>query len=372
MGRVKITFAIELLVVGALSLLLILPACRKEGVPLDRNRAPETYLTSSPTETTATDYRVHMYWYGKDEDGVVQKYIWYVSDTLLTLDPEENPAAEGLDWNPEERIVDYLRGRFTTKTDTVIVFKGYNERTTAQVNHQSFHVAAIDDGGKMDGSPARLQFMARVRGIPTVRFWTNLGTGDKPYVPGTRDTISMFVPFIISFNAATVNNIITGYQWIYNDMTFPQDSLGNPLWLVPSSQSQVISDTLQQPGEIMLPSGVFSFKVRARDEAGAISRADLVSGQGVCQVIVNHDPDTRAHSACQVFFKPQSSGVLESLTVNLTDAIPDTLPDSSLVRFFYWGWDDPKDRAHLQYNNPTKPIRFQFAYQRWSISEEDR
>jgi len=95
MGRVKIRLAIEIIISGALVFfMVVLPACRKEEVPLDRNKEPETFLTNSPTETTATEYRVHMYWHGEDEDGAVVRYIWYISDTLMTLDPEGNPDAE--------------------------------------------------------------------------------------------------------------------------------------------------------------------------------------------------------------------------------------------------------------------------------------
>ena len=359
----------ELALAGALALTMILPACRKEGTPIDRNKSPETFLTSSPMETTASEYRVHMYWHGKDDDGVVQRYMWYISDTLVTLDPERNPDAEELDWNPDERIADYLRGRFTTKTDTVIVFQGYDEKRGAQVNRQAFHIVSIDDGGRIDPSPARLQFLARVKGIPAVRFWTNLGSGDVLYNSQAIDTISMFVPFNIKFSATTVNNVITGYRWSYGGCVFPDyNNDGNPDWLIPASQSEVIDILLLNSGNAVIPSGEFNFKAIARDEAGALSKSDIITGEGVCKVIVNHDPDTRMDAACQVFFAPQSSGVLESLTVNFLDDIPDTLPDSSLVRMFYWGWDDPKDRANLQFN-PPRPIRFQFAFNRWAIDE---
>jgi hypothetical protein len=66
-------------------------------------------------------------------------------------------------------------------------------------------------------------------------------------------------------------------------------------------------------------------------------------------------------------FTPQD-GVPQEMEVNFLDGIPDTLPDSSLVRMVYWGWDDPKDRQNLQYDPPV-PIRFQFQYNRWSIDE---
>lgn len=377
MGRVKIRFAIELIAAGALALVMILPSCRKEEPPLDRNRAPETSLTSAPAETTATDYRVHMYWRGMDSDGVVVRYMWYISDTLVTLDPEGNPDAEGLDWNPASRIADYLQGSFTSRTDTIITFTGYDESRGATINRQSFHIVAIDDAGELDPTPARLQFLARVRGIPIVQFWTNVGSGDVPYDPNALDTISMFVPFSIKFRGETVNNIITGYRWSYGTNVFPDyNGDGTPDWLIPGDQSEIVSIGLPDTLEVLpdgtavldvIPSGIFNFKAIARDEAGALSRTDLASGVGVCRVVVNHDPDTKMDERCVVSFTPQD-GVPRQMDVNFLDGIPDTLPDSSLVRMVYWGWDDPKDRTNLQFDPPV-PIRFQFQYNRWSIDE---
>jgi len=368
MGRVKIRYAIELIVAGALALVMVLPACRKEEPPLDRNKAPETSLTSAPAETTATDYRVHMYWRGADNDGVVTRYMWYLSDTLVTLDPENNPDAEGLDWNPDARIADYVKGRFTTRTDTVITFTGFDATRGSQINRQAFHIVAIDDGGAIDPTPARLQFLARVKGIPVVHFWTNVGSGDVPYDPLALDTISMFVPFTIKFRGQTVNNVITGYRWSYGSAVFPDyNGDGTPDWLIPADQSEIVSVELRNSGSEVIPSGIFNFKAIARDEAGALSRTDLATGVGVCRVVVNHDPDTKLDPQCVLSFTPQN-GVPQQMDVNFLDGIPDTLPDSSLVRMVYWGWDHPLDRANLQWDPPL-PIRFQFQYNRWSIDE---
>jgi hypothetical protein len=367
MGRIKACVAVEAALAAALVLLMLLPACRREQEPLDRNKAPNTYLTSAPTETTATDYRVHMFWHGTDDDGTVERYIWYISDTLLTLDPDRNPDAEQRDWNPAARIADYLRGRFTTQTDTVMIFKGFDDRKLAQINRQAFHIAAIDDGGRIDPSPARIQFLARVRGVPTVKFWLNFGAGDKAYTPSALDTISMFAPFTIKFIATTVNNVITGYRWSYGGKVYPDyNNDGNPEWLIPERQDQVISVELPNTGADVLPSGAFNFKVIARDEAGALSKSDIITGEGVCRVVINHDPDTEIlYGDC--FYTPQS-GVPESLTVYFDGAVRDTLPYDSRLRMRYRGWDDAKD--DLEFTNPPLPIRFQFQYNRWAYNEE--
>lgn len=367
MGRIKGYVALEAALAAALAVLVLLPACRREKEPLDRNKAPNTFLTSAPTETTATDYRVHMFWYGTDDDGTVERYIWYISDTLLTLDPERNPQTDLRDWNPAARISDYLRGRFTTKTDTVIIFKGFDDKKLAQVNRQAFHIAAVDDGGRIDPTPARLQFFARVRGIPRVRFWLDFGSGDIPYTPAALETISTFAPFTIKFIGTTVNNAITGYRWSYGGKVYPDyNNDGTPEWHIPERQDEVVSVSLPNRGAEVLPSGTFNFRVIVRDEAGALSRSDIITGEGVCRVVVNHDPDTEIlYGDC--FYTPQSTGVPESLTVYFNGGVPDTLPYNSLLRMRYRGWDDPRDE--LEFTNPPRPIRFQFQYNRWSTDE---
>ena len=373
MGRKKAMFAMECLVIAGLIVLTLLPACRKEAVPIDRNRAPETFITSSPTETIEADYRVHMYWHGVDEDGTVVRYIWYVSDTVTTLDPVHNPNAALLDWNPSERIADYLKGHFTSKTDTVILFHGYDDKTGALVNRQAFHVAAIDDGGKIDPIPARLQFKARVRGIPQVRFWINISgrkfpngepdTTDVPYNPRVLDTISMFKPFKVKFTATTINNVITGYRWSYGGVLYPDfNGDGNPDWLVPVDPLQKVSVVIGNRGAGAQPSGTFNLKVIARDEAGALSRSDIITGEGVARVVINHDPDTRILRGT-VFYTPQSTGIPESLTTDFSGGLLDTLPYRSQLRFEYAGWDDKRDSLQFQ---PPLPIRFQFSYRRLS------
>ena len=118
---------------SVLVLLVMLPACRQEQDPLDRNRAPETVLTVAPPETINAEYRVHMYWNGEDKDGIVTRFMWYRSDTLRTLRPDLEPELDLLDWNPEARKDDYESGTFTTANDTVIVFTGFDVTTGAML-----------------------------------------------------------------------------------------------------------------------------------------------------------------------------------------------------------------------------------------------
>jgi hypothetical protein len=353
-----------LFVLAALALVVLVPACREEPAPLDRNRAPETFLTVAPPETTNAEYRVHLYWHGEDRDGIVQRFMWYRSDTLRTLRPDLEPELDLLDWNPEARKDDYIRGRFTTANDTVIVFTGFDVTTGAMLNRQAFHIVAIDDGGRMDATPARIQFFAQVNCIPQVEFWfTSETIPRKTFVPGDLDTISMFEPFCVEFIGQTCNNIITGYQWIYGGKVRPDyNNDGVPDWYIPAtSPPETVEVCLPNRGVDALPEGDFYLRVIARDEAGALSRADLTTGEGVCQVVINHDPDTEILFGENFF--TDGAGLQHDETINFDDGFADTLPYNSRLRMHYVGWDDSRDS--LEYTNPPLPMRFQFKYERW-------
>lgn len=343
--------------------IIVLPACREEREPLDRNRAPQTYLTVAPPETTEADYRVHLYWYGEDHDGVVTRYMWFRSDTLRTLRPDLEPEMELLDWNPEARASDYVRGRFTTATDTVIIFTGYDDETAALLNRQAFHIVAIDDVGRMDPTPARVQFNAKVDCVPVTKFWTSEAGGAwKPFVIGQLDTLSMFTDICIKFIATTCNNYITGYRWIYGGETYPDiNNDGIPDWYIPElAPPETVTVCIENDISEFTPSGDFYFKVIARDEAGALSRSNTITGEGVCQVVINFDPDTRITHGVNFFTKQDGDTAIR--TIDFKDEFPDTVPYNSRLRMHYVGRDDSRDI--LQYTDPPIPIRFQYMFGR--------
>ena len=366
MTRRKSTILIEFFLIGILALLMLLSACRREAPTLDRNRDPQTYITSSPPETTDAEYRVHLYWHGTDRDGVVERYIWHISDTVMTLDPIGEPDIELLDWNPRARIADYLTGKITSKTDSIFIFQGFDNRTGAIVNKQAFHIASIDDGGKLDPSPARLQFLGRVNGVPTVEFWLIFyrDNGDSiviPYDPCCIDTVPMFTPFAIKFTATTPNRNMAGYRWSYQGQLYPTDTLGVPYWEV--EEDPVWVPLKNRLNEDALPDGAFYLMVTARDEAGALSRSNIVTGEGFCSVILNHDPLTWIMRG-EYFYTPQSTGQPTSDTVNFHDDKPDTLPYNARLRMNYAGEDDWRDIPSLETKNPPDPLKFQFQFAR--------
>ncbi|MCK4537227.1 MAG: hypothetical protein KAV42_00380 [Candidatus Krumholzibacteria bacterium] len=357
--------SIGILLLFAMTLLILLPACRDEREPLDRNRAPETFLTIAPPETTETDYKVHLYWHGEDKDGIVTRYMWFHSDTIRTLRPDLDQDVEFLDWNPEVRASDYVRGHFTHATDTVFIFEGYDNTTGALLNRQSFHLVAIDDMGKMDPTPSRIQFFAKVDCLPETFFWTSKdGNSWKPYVAGELDTMSMFTDVFIRFTGTTCNSMITGYQWIHSGKTYPDENNdGIPEWRIPPPDTMTVA--LENDPDSYLPSGDFYFKVIARDEAGARSRSDILTGEGVCQIVINYDPDTRVTYGDNYFTKQNGDTAIR--TVDFNEGEIDTLPYKSRLKLHYLGWDD--DRDILEFSDPPVPMRFQTMYGRIGVAQ---
>lgn len=108
-----------------------LPGCgiiEPENVQEVANKAPETVITSGPVEQSTASYFVRIAWKGEDSDGLVKSYQYAVDDPNL--------------W------------RSTVKTDSTFYF----EADTAAVH--TIWVAAVDDQGAVDPTPASLSFTA--------------------------------------------------------------------------------------------------------------------------------------------------------------------------------------------------------------------
>jgi hypothetical protein len=146
--------------------------CRSPLTPnIDRNQAPETWITAAPFDTiTIKDdqghpigfpfpgtipVRFHMYWAGADKDGAVSGFYWAVVETLPR--PVFGPFPPSL---PGPKPQDY---HFTTKTDSFFVFDVAEDIPDRQ---HAFYIYAVDNLGKPDPTPARFIFNAQDRFPP--------------------------------------------------------------------------------------------------------------------------------------------------------------------------------------------------------------
>lgn len=334
-------------------LLIVFGSCRRNQPSLvDRNQPPDTELWYAPPDSSEYTYLVHLYWRGVDLDGTAVRFIWAIRDTVV--------LGERF-WNPAERLSDFREGTITTKTDSVFAFTAYDERSGAKVNRQAFHIAAIDDRGFIDPFPATVEFIATIDEYPRMHFATHINGKTKAYVPSEipQDTVGMFKPFSISYHGTTKNGRIRAYQY------FPLSTVieipGSHVW------NYDLSDTMlyfENTGRYALPASrknqPFQFAAKCLDDAEAQSRISATTGRnGVAQLIVNFDPDTRIHEVRNQY---TVDDVEYSRPIDFTDGIPDTVPYKSWVTLFYSGWDDPRDSVVCNRLNPDKCIDYQVRF----------
>jgi len=284
--RIRAAFATSLIILG-LSI-----GCRNALSPnVDRNRAPETWITAAPLDTITVHlpngvdpprpgtvpYRYHLYWAGSDYDGAVVGYYWAVVETL-PLPIEGAPDVPPL---PGPKASDY---RFTPRTDSIFTFNVSEFRPDRQ---HAFFIYAVDDKGRGDPTPARLFFNSLDRFPPQVVFDQSDATGKlyrvnshtaSPYAgvdavtrtypitdtndrnnPIPRDTIpsNARVDFAWHTRPRVVDGEAVAYKY----------KLDEPQFITVDSSAHAVSYNTGIGGDILTP-GTKVFTLRALDAAG--------------------------------------------------------------------------------------------------------
>ncbi len=103
--------------------------------PLD----PNTELTFAPVENDTVSFRIHFYWSGYDNDGEVVAFRWAV-------DPDSTTEKSPQTW-----------ARTTAKDTTLLFFVD----PVREVRRHAFLVAAEDNSGRVDPTPAKRFFSAK-------------------------------------------------------------------------------------------------------------------------------------------------------------------------------------------------------------------
>jgi len=197
-SRRHTTVSVFLLLLAA-SLLFGCRAFQPEVVIV--NKPPETYIVGCPAETSGAYFHFHIYWYGSDKDGDVERFVWALTDTSIqdieTADDEEDDR-----FNPAVNINTLNIGNYTTRTDTVFNFE-LNQGSAAN-HHMTLHMVAVDDRGDFDRTPARLHFYSNALGQPVVRFSQVLPDGSKTSF-ASEDTIPFGSPLELVWDGSTPN-----------------------------------------------------------------------------------------------------------------------------------------------------------------------
>jgi len=348
----------------SLCLVIAFGACRRNTPSLvDTNEAPDTDLWYAPPDSTDYEYLVHLYWRGKDNDGKVVKYIWTIRDSLVF---------DETTWSPADRLRDLREGRFTAQTDSVFSFTAFKNVGGVGVkkNRQAFLIAAVDDNGVIDPSPAGVEFIAVIDEVPLMFFHTTMARLEPPetrrYVHHLipQDTVGMFKPFDITYHGSTNNGRLTDYLWFPLSQTikFP----GANKWTTDFTDT---TRSFANSGAFALPPKIFRLGAKVRDSAGAESAIDASSFQrGVAQVVVNFDPDTRINRITNTY-NDGTGPVTKDVDFDDPFAVPDTVPFRSWIKLYYQGWDDKRDkpfRCPPSDQGFDSCIKFQISYERRS------
>jgi len=323
----------------------LLGGCREQTtVPIDRNRAPETFVTSAPGDSQTSFYRVAMHWSGTDHDGVVVAFEVAVTESL--------PDEEEIQW------------RRTRRSDSLMTFRV--EETREVLGHR-FYVRAIDNESKRDPTPAWIFFGARNNVPPQIHFYRALAFGPD----GETDTLT-------STNAEfPTDTIPTGwgvtFAWNGTDADVALDPDGNVVQvgsvasyshrLLPV-ESEFLGGTLADTASsypasffFALPKGnVYAFNVKAIDDGG-------LSGSGAVtrSFVWNRDPESRIQRCVRpgetdsvVCFESLGSAYYSGDTLALPISASDPYPDA---RFSARAYDpDPVDGDHSVATLEWRPV----------------
>ena len=267
----------KLVVILCLIGVAVVASCIKEDlVRPDRNRPPETILTVGPDMGDRVFHKYLVRWSGLDRDGVVVAYkVAAVSETELyggRTDPEEIEAyLFDLPWH------------VTDATESLFVFRADMPNS----RNYSLYVAAIDNEGKEDPTPAATSFLAVDYGLPEITI--NISSSVDSILPDQPTEVYTLPAYNLGNPDEPI--VITveweGYDpdgeiiaWKYRidsspEQTVPADSHYVQLLYDPSDPAQ---------SDVWL--GLHEFRLVAIDDANARSE------EKVARFAINFDPET--------------------------------------------------------------------------------
>jgi len=171
------------------------------------NKAPETYIIGAPAEDAGGYYHFRVYWYGRDEDGRVERFVWALTDTTIQ-DPDTTDDEEDQRFNPALNASTLAIPHWTTRTDSVFNFT-IGEGTNISTN-KTLHMVAVDDRGDYDRTPARLRFFTNTLGSPELRFYRVHGGDTISVATGQVDTVGYGKPYQVLWRGRSPN--VRGYS----------------------------------------------------------------------------------------------------------------------------------------------------------------
>lgn len=304
-------------------LLLVMTGCRAfqpEAVIV--NKAPETFIIGAPIEEGGGYYHFHVYWYGSDEDGTVERFVWALTDTTVQ-DEDTTDDEEDVRFNPALDATTLAIGRWTTKTDSIFNFT--IDQGVQPSYDMTLHMVAVDDFGDYDRTPARLHFFSNTLGNPQISFFRITGSDTIPLAQGASDTVGFGYPYHVYWAGSSPNvrgydpaalavvdtvfpydDGLFGYKWqimgalggncvpSLEDCWHPRDfneATGDSFSYFGSQASLLFENNGSGTGPFqkLLPSGDVNLEVNSIDVAGV----EVANFRRPFQFVVNFDPQTQ-------------------------------------------------------------------------------
>jgi hypothetical protein len=286
---------------------------------IDRNRAPETYITRGPDISPDPDrlteyyYRAHLFWRGEDVDGTVEGFRFAIGDT-------SDPSA----WS------------YTTRTDSVFRFPvdPLGSRT------HTFYIRAVDELGKQDLSPDTLRFTAFTSHRPQVRLLFDLTRvngviypfvhQNEPRPLDGEDTVRLFSSVTFVWTGSDVDGEVAGW-------TSQFDTDLEPVWHDRFDTTRTVEN---------LESGTYELFVNAFDDAGAKSELPAKA-----KMRANFDSKTTINPESMVAKLPRPwIGPTDTLVIRPLDASGaaiDTIPSRAIVSASWTSVDPEGYMSHF-------------------------
>jgi hypothetical protein len=354
------------------------------------NNPPNTFLTGAPAETTGGYFHFHVYWYGSDTDGTVDRFVWALTDTSVqdinTPDDEED-----LRFNPALNISTLDIGHWTTHTDTIFNFS--LDQGSVLAYDMTLHMVAVDDRGDFDRTPARLHFISNALGNPRIHYrkliapdpFTISWYGDTPNIRSftqqmlvALDTVPEGLP------PDAPRDGLLGFKFRLPEVSCDESSedCWNPRYWDDASGDSLSyfgtvtqrqfrnDDSAQDVYGKRLTSGLHELLVNTIDVAGV----EVPSSKQKLSIVVNFDPDTRllkneidplpaAFPGLYSYDDPRiypyyrvfnRDGTIDEFTFVEND----TVPDRAYAVFKAIGHDDPRDLKI----DPAAGVTFQASF----------
>jgi hypothetical protein len=299
-------------------------ACDGSGT-FNPKLAPETRLSNIPPDSIlAPNPRIALSWIGDDADGyvVAYKYRWNfrltaadtfqykkwttllnlpVSNLALIILPDEGVAPEavapkvykyfstlprtGLDFDTKERffhgdtvLIEGVRvyasnpdgERYPTHTNPssgIFIFDSPDH-----LNPHTFEIAAVDNDGLVDPTPATLYFTTPQAGAPS----TEILVAPRDTVFALDYTTDTFTGITFAYQGIDKNSRTLEYQWVV-DKDIWLERTGRIPWSEFSSATSVQVTAADFPDKYAVD---HVFTVRARNEFGAIDTLGVFMRQG--------------------------------------------------------------------------------------------